>query len=146
MDSEGCWYGNYCISQVSLLRQNFKNHLNTNRNNTCPSKLLLGQRMGWLSRCLLYELQLGDWGLVRTKLSFCLDILLDLWVCSSSNDPWSRCDILLDYWVCSSSNDQPQHPGATWEPTRTAAGWATGAKIRAWEDAQPPWEVSVTSI
>ena len=27
-----------------------------------------------------------------------------------------------------------------------AAGWATGARIRAWEAAQPPWEVRLSSF
>ena len=36
--------------------------------------------------------------------------------------------------------------GATWAPTQTAAGWATGARTRAWGDALHQWEVSKSSL
>ena len=36
--------------------------------------------------------------------------------------------------------------GATWALTLLAAGWATGARTRAWEAALHPWEVRESDI
>merc|ERR1719234_2519262 len=87
MDSEGCWYGNYCLNQVNewdgcygvcSMNCNWETEdwcdMGTDSNGRWHGlrgmlvRQLLpqpGERVGWLLWSLLNELQLGDRGLVR---------------------------------------------------------------------------------
>merc|ERR1712109_199400 len=121
MDSNNCWLGNYCQSIES---------------GGCPSTTASGSDDG-TSTFTCFEPYYQD----CNSTEIACDAGMDsdgCWYgnyCISQVNEWDGC-----HGVCSLTATGRLRTGATWEPIRTAAGWATGAKIRAWEAAQPPWE------